>query len=1270
MGKTFLLFGKNYEVTDARNNYFELRRICCSISEGVAEEYLMRFHDAIKGVSDISNKVMELASEVISIPVNSLLSVYLSRNYYNISADQISSQILKSEDFNTEYKKVLNSIYEIQRIASEEKYRRELRKENRMQWSAIGYGIGDSIKSGISAGVMNIGSGIVHDAVNSIGNSHTDSVKAQRLKCLYSSNETVMGLAMGLERAVRNYFVTMGATLQDNMGFKVHWIYRSDVQEANTIFRNVENPVLTEDQRRDILFKTLSLDPTNPVFYDYIFRNYGIEEKRAVCGIADYCMIDIDVTVSRYIIDKVGIDPNRKEYNIDEIRSIKKSITDVLSELGITKSTLLSEAETLEYQITINSFSEIVENSRNADELCEIKNKMIGSILVLNDKNDFSDIIDEKITELKTYDGILFDTQSEAERHSRLDSEVSEEIINIKDTASLPQVKERIASLGLVPQIADKLMTKCIEKDKALRTYKGILFDTQDEAVRNESVYNELSSEISAAQEVSKIFEINERISSAALNSVISDELSKMSLDRRIEIEKRIISSIMPDDIFGTETEKLLAAEEKIKSLGLVKELEDDALFKLNDAKTFRQYLRQIKCYDAVFRDAHHAVLECRYYLDKLNGREDSVLYQKTMEFLMNNLSASMKKDFINPCCASVSSAEKAFKAMGIGSKITICSPSCQPDDPKFSGIKINKYELPFFRYSIGSESDLLFTTANLYCKTKKNFSVFDLSGNIDVTETVSFPGGNVEISQDNNKNSLFFLTKKTVLSVKENLSRVISEAKKYAVNVNSNTHILKIYDIYLDIIMSHEKDEEFFKKAVESGSKLGRLSLDTDEESLNLIREFEKEKIEYNGAVYDSSEDALKAKDEYNRAREQFMNTNRDDIQSIQNSIDALKEYSTEAAGEFTGILTSRRKELDEQSRTVDGILYPNREEASKAEEEFASITEIMNGVNKNDEESVRNALSAISGKNTALSDKYTEKLNRMLVSYDVEYRTYNGKVVETRDQADTLRNEEEMIKEIMTNVSPKDESSMLEAVGKLEDMSTELKDEPLKKVKAMLEDYDRKLRTFEKHEYPTREEAVEARNAFDKMNEIMNGINAKDEQEVLRARDEIKSMRFDELKDPHLKKIDKILEKLDIEARTFEKNVYSTREDAANAKDTKEKFVQMTETLDFLDPNNLSILEKFISNDMNEKLRPEASKYYTELSAAINEMNSIIDSNSKIDSNDKKACSEIYKQAEKTAGKLKKYHVNADKLEEIKKQHYSSLNAGQKFFGFFKKK
>ncbi len=1270
MGKTFMLFGRNYEVTDARNNYFDLRRICCSISEGVAEDYLMRFHDMIKGESDIRNKIKELALQVIAIPVESILSVYLSRNYYNISAQQISEQIMKSDDFTMEYKKVMGAIDEIQRIAYEEKYRRKLRKENRAYWYAVGGGIGDSIRSGISAGVLNAGSGLVHDAVNCIGNSHTDSVKARRLRCLYSSNDTVMNLAMGLERAVRNYFIVMGATLHDKMGFKIHWIYRSDVQEADTIFRNVGNPVLTDEQRKEILFKTLSLDPTNPVFYDFIFRNYGLEEKRAVCGIAEYFMIDIDLTVSGYIIDRVGIDPNRKEYTLDEIKNLKSSVQTVMKELGVTRNTLLSEAETLEYQITINSFSDIVENSHSADELCEIKNKMIGSILVVNDKNDFSDIIDEKITELKTYDGILFETQSEAERHSKLDGEVAAEITSIEDTASIPQVKEKIASLGLVPQIADKLMNMAVEKDKFLRTYSGILFDTQDEAKRNESVFNEISSEILTAQEVQKIFDLQERIGSSGVHSKISDELTKMSNDRRLEIEKRMLAEIMPDDLFNTETEQLLEVEEKVKNLSFIKELEDDALFRLNDAKTFRQYIRQIRCYDSIFHDAHHAVLECRYYADKLAGREESVLYQKTMDFIMNNLSASLKNDYITPCCHSVSSAEKAFKAMGLGSKITICSPSCQPNDPKFSGFKINKYELPFFRYTVGSESDLLFTTASLYCKTKKSFSVFDLSENITITETLSFPGGNVELSQKDQKNSMFFLTKKTVSSVRENLSRIISEAARYAGNIYEKTDSLNVYDIYLKIIMSHEDDPDFIRKCAECGSKLGRMPIEADEESINLIREFEKEKIEYNGAVYYSSEDAMKARNEYNRAREIFMNTDKENTQSIQNSLEALREYSSEAAGEFTNILSSKLCEIDEKSRTVDGILYPDKEEAEKAETEFSEIMQIMNSVNKDDEESVRNALDSLAGRNTALSDKYIEKLNRMLLTYDVEYRTYKGKVCDTREQADTLRSEEEMIREIMSKVSSKEEKSMLEAKEKLENMTSELKDEPLKKVDSMLAEYDRKQRTFEKHEYSTREEAEEAKKTSEQMISIMNAVNAKDEQDVLRARDEINSMRFDELKEPHLKKLEKYLEKLDTEARTFEKNIYLTREDAANARETKAKFIEMTETLDFLDQNNLIILEKYISNDLNEKIRPEASKYYSELCEAINEMNAVIDSNIKLDTNDKKACSEMYKLAEKTASKLKKYHVNTDKLEMIKKQHYSSLNAGQKFFGFFKKK
>ena len=118
----------------------------------------------------------------------------------------------------------------------------------------------------------------------------------------------------------------------------------------------------------------------------------------------------------------------------------------------------------------------------------------------------------------------------------------------------------------------------------------------------------------------------------------------------------------------------------------------------------------------------------------------------------------------------------------------------------------------------------------------------------------------------------------------------------------------------------------------------------------------------------------------------------------------------------------------------TVDGYVFESRELANDARKELSIVNEILSQVPFSDsidvkyEEAIHNAIDKVDELNTAIKNKYIEILNEELANFDKRYKTVDGILVETREQADIARNEFDSIMELLNGVNPPDKTSMLD--------------------------------------------------------------------------------------------------------------------------------------------------------------------------------------------------------------------------------------------------
>lgn len=435
-------------------------------------------------------------------------------------------------------------------------------------------------------------------------------------------------------------------------------------------------------------------------------------------------------------------------------------------------------------------------------------------------------------------------------------------------------------------------------------------------------------------------------------------------------------------------------------------------------------------------------------------------------------------------------------------------------------------------------------------------------------------------------------------------------------------------------------------------------------------LSEAETKARTYRGIVYDSAEDASLAEREYAEARELMSILDRTDEDAVRRVYEKTASYRHDSAAEFKAQLEALLEEFDVKKRTVDGILFETLDKAELARRELAEINDIMASLRTEDENMLLEAKNKLSACTSGVEKKYLARIEKRLTDYDISCRTYCGKLYDTREEADLLRREEAEISAIMKSVDSKDEESMVKAKENLSHLTTFIKDEAAQRIDNMLREYDIALRTFMGVLYETREEAALVKEEYEIAGEIMAGASPDNEESILNAQREILKLTT-AIRDEKYALLKSMWDAYDLRMRTYAGLLFDTREQAAQARLTREEFLGMFDTLDLRQSSNIVLLDNYIDDRLHEKIKPEAAAMMSDLKAVLSEIDSIAAEDAKINITvNKKESAALYKRIEAVLLRMTDYRMNTADMQSLRDKHHASLNVAQKLFSFLKSK
>ena len=166
-------------------------------------------------------------------------------------------------------------------------------------------------------------------------------------------------------------------------------------------------------------------------------------------------------------------------------------------------------------------------------------------------------------------------------------------------------------------------------------------------------------------------------------------------------------------------------------------------------------------------------------------------------------------------------------------------------------------------------------------------------------------------------------------------------------------------------------------------------------------------------------------------------LNTEADALAS-KKALETLQSQLSCPAPDLVKKIDDALVKFDLEFRTVDGVEYKTREEASLARQELEEVKKISERYPLDNLENSQAFLDAIAamGLKTSVADKYVKKAQEAFAKFDLEIRTVDGEEYKTREEASLARQELEEVKKVSERYpldNPEKCQAFLDAVASL---------------------------------------------------------------------------------------------------------------------------------------------------------------------------------------------------------------------------------------------
>lgn len=460
--KQFSLLGDILTISEGKQNFAEIYNLCRSLSDNISDAYKEQY-DQAKDIITVIENSETLAFNALLGAANQIKDFYVKQNVYDIQVGQIMQIITEACCFNDVIEAVIDAVQSVADAEKAERINREMRKENRSRWEGGGFGLSGALKGAATAGALNAASGLGHSIVNGLGNMMSETNRNAALKEIYNKYRDI--LANALEASVCEYYSYMLLFLREKAHWNIDYVTQDNTNTALRMIDTLKTSTLTDDQKKDIIYKVLNLDPTIVFTYEYIFNNYDAPEKANILKIAEFYHIDMDSCIENYLLPsdlmiKECTSLKRAQYILDTIEDKQKT-------LGIEESKAYKKALDKVVEMTYPDFEKRIIHCDDEKKIANILSELDAvdsSFISGEQRTKLKNLAAESIKKLCTFEGVTFASQAEAASNRTVYEQIANNIKNSLEISNNENLITEIKKSTLCDKHKDALINQCKEK--------------------------------------------------------------------------------------------------------------------------------------------------------------------------------------------------------------------------------------------------------------------------------------------------------------------------------------------------------------------------------------------------------------------------------------------------------------------------------------------------------------------------------------------------------------------------------------------------------------------------------------------------------------------------------------------------------------------------------------------------------------------------------------------------------------------------------------
>lgn len=494
MSKEFKLGNYKIEFSDEFVGYNNLRKKFVELGNKAFHEFVSIYRNECSNMDEVHNKALDIGYNLISKNIDEAIAVLISNDLMHIDKDVFMDKYYsKFVTWENDFEKVDIKYREIVMSAEEDKAYRESRKNNRSRWQGAGFGLSGAVQASIDAGAMNIASGVAHSVFNSIGNAISNAYANSEKEDMFKDESIIRTLATGVLNNVFFIHYALTYALREN-GSTIDSYTTADARKkSDTFTNNLKTGLIPVEKEEMLINEVIHSNPYNEEVYIFLLKKYG-DKNRGIEEISEFLNLSIS---------------NKKK--------------DILSEYynGLPKDT---EEKTIR---SLEDFK-IFADKMNITDIQEYMNK-------------FNEILKQHDINIRTVDGILFDTREE----STLAVKEYNEIITICSKLTSPTEKSVRDAIEEVNKF------KTVVKDKYLAELNKKLIET----IRNEEqtfLNNNYSVSNIATEEAADKAIVELEAMTLRNMDLLESRINEIKEKRRLIIEEQDKSVL--EDYFNSET--------------------------------------------------------------------------------------------------------------------------------------------------------------------------------------------------------------------------------------------------------------------------------------------------------------------------------------------------------------------------------------------------------------------------------------------------------------------------------------------------------------------------------------------------------------------------------------------------------------------------------------------------------------------------------------------------------------------------------------------